>query len=196
MAIIAGLFYGVNFTPPQYLIDNDKGSSSGLDYVFSHFCGILLSSTFYFLVYCLLMRNKPKLYPEVIVPGVISGTSLPLTISHPTPFSYLHTHTQSLVCRCILGYRDVLLVCSQSGVIVFGIVSISYNGTGGGGCLVGYHLIPRDNRMEKHRLLLACCRHQCNRDCVDHPIQAGHLSWDWASSLCLVTRRKRNKQAI
>ncbi len=44
-----------------------------MDYVFSHFCGIFLGSTFYFAVYCLLKRNKPSVYPQIVIPGIISG---------------------------------------------------------------------------------------------------------------------------
>jgi len=77
LAILSGLFYGVNFDPPQWLIDHSNSengnSTAGLDYVWSHFCGIFLSSTSYFLIYCLLKRNKPSIYPGLIVPGVISG---------------------------------------------------------------------------------------------------------------------------
>jgi hypothetical protein len=77
LAILAGLFYGVNFDPPQWLIDHsDKHngySTDGKDYVWSHFCGIFMASTAYFLLYCALKRNKPMVYPEVVLPGVISG---------------------------------------------------------------------------------------------------------------------------
>lgn len=73
LSIFSGLCYGSNFDPPQWLIDNHKGSSSSLDYVFSHFSGIILASTFYFFLYCILKKNKPCLYPEAILPGFISG---------------------------------------------------------------------------------------------------------------------------
>lgn len=35
-------------------------SFSDLDYVFAHFCGILVSSTGYFIIYAAFMKNKPK----------------------------------------------------------------------------------------------------------------------------------------
>ena len=41
--------------------------------IFSHFCGIWLSATFYFLGYAALTRNKPIVYAEVALPGVVSG---------------------------------------------------------------------------------------------------------------------------
>ena len=45
----------------------------GLDYVFSHFCGIFLTSTVYFAIYCAIKKNKPTLYPSAVLPGIGSG---------------------------------------------------------------------------------------------------------------------------
>eukprot|EP01105_Mastigella_eilhardi_P016156 TRINITY_DN3698_c0_g1_i1.p1 TRINITY_DN3698_c0_g1~~TRINITY_DN3698_c0_g1_i1.p1 ORF type:complete len:363 (-),score=77.55 TRINITY_DN3698_c0_g1_i1:276-1301(-) len=77
LALISGLFYGSNFDPPQWLIDHgedgEKHSANGIDYVFPHFCGIFLTSTAYFLIYCAAMKNRPRIYPEAITPGFISG---------------------------------------------------------------------------------------------------------------------------
>ncbi|ELR13173.1 transmembrane protein 144 family protein [Acanthamoeba castellanii str. Neff] len=79
---------GVNFDPPQWLIDHCEPcdhsgghSSKGLDYVWSHFCGIFLASTVYFLLYSLLKRNKPAINPQVVLPGIVS--ELGLTVSFP-----------------------------------------------------------------------------------------------------------------
>lgn len=47
--------------------------SSGLDYVFAHFSGILATSTTFMVIYCAVMRNRPRIYPRVILPGLISG---------------------------------------------------------------------------------------------------------------------------
>lgn len=46
---------------------------SGLDYVFAHFCGIYVTSTVYFLIYCGWMRNRPRVYSEILLPAFISG---------------------------------------------------------------------------------------------------------------------------
>lgn len=75
LSLIAGFFYGTNFNPPQYIMDNcnKECSQNGLDYVFSHFSGIYLTSTIYFLLYCVWVSNKPQVYPEVVLPGYISG---------------------------------------------------------------------------------------------------------------------------
>lgn len=74
LSVVSGVFYGQMFTPAIYIQDNKAGASqNGLDYVFATFSGILLTSTAYFLIYAMFSRNKPKVYPEVILPGVVSG---------------------------------------------------------------------------------------------------------------------------
>jgi len=73
LSVLSGACYGVNFDPPQYLVDHGKGSDNLLDYVFSHFTGILLTSTAYFMLYAAFMKNKPQVHAEIILPAIISG---------------------------------------------------------------------------------------------------------------------------
>lgn len=77
MSVVSGLLYGCNFNPPQYVVDHPDafpGSSTDLaDYVFPHFCGILLASIVFVQLYSMVSKNKPKVYPEIILPGFISG---------------------------------------------------------------------------------------------------------------------------
>lgn len=81
LSLIAGIFYGTNFNPPQHLIDaavrrgSDAHSAEALDYVFSHFCGIFLATLSYFLMYCAgkhATGSKPEL-PPCILPAFVSG---------------------------------------------------------------------------------------------------------------------------
>ncbi|KAM6220645.1 transmembrane protein 144 [Rhynchocyon petersi] len=82
LAVISGILYGCTFVPIIYIKDHSKRNDStyagasqyDLDYVFAHFSGIFLTSTVYFLVYCTAMKNSPKLYPEAVLPGFLSGT--------------------------------------------------------------------------------------------------------------------------
>jgi len=83
LALTIGIFFGTIFDPPTYL--QIKGNSQdGLDYVFSHFCGIYLTSTLfvsllcyflisdrYFLIYCIVKKNKPDINPEVLILDLI-----------------------------------------------------------------------------------------------------------------------------
>ena len=71
--MLSGVFYGANFTPNTVLIATRHGSPEPLDYVFSHFCGIYLASTVYFVCYCVAMRSAPRVYPRLILPGLLSG---------------------------------------------------------------------------------------------------------------------------
>ncbi|KAM9329134.1 transmembrane protein 144 [Gastrophryne carolinensis] len=81
MAVCAGVLYGSCFIPVLYIKDHSKHNGSiyagasqfDLDYVFAHFSGIFLTSTAYFLIYCIVMKNRPKVYPQAILPGFISG---------------------------------------------------------------------------------------------------------------------------
>ncbi|KAM4809612.1 transmembrane protein 144 [Rhinophrynus dorsalis] len=81
MAVGAGVLYGSSFVPVLYIKDHSKNNESiyagasqfDLDYVFAHFSGIFLTSTVYFLIYCAVMKNHPKVYPQAILPGFISG---------------------------------------------------------------------------------------------------------------------------
>lgn len=75
VALVAGVFMGSNFDPPTYLqqIGPPEHSSDAMDYVISHFSGILLASLAYFLVY-LGVQGKQSFYDrEIILPGVGSG---------------------------------------------------------------------------------------------------------------------------
>merc|ERR1711964_800698 len=81
MAMVSGFMFGITFAPPTHLSDNQTAvdenglhySPHGLDYVFSHFTGILITSLMWFLVYCVRMKNKPLVNSEVILPGWLSG---------------------------------------------------------------------------------------------------------------------------
>ena len=74
LACTAGVIYGFVFTPALYVQDNyDNASQNALDYVFSLYTGILLTSIAYFVIYCIVKKNKPDVYPRVVLPGLVSG---------------------------------------------------------------------------------------------------------------------------
>jgi glucose uptake protein GlcU len=75
LALLAGLFFGTQFIFIQYLkfCTDEAHTCNDTDYLFGHFSGILLASTFYLVIYSVVKRNRPCVYPRVIVPGLISG---------------------------------------------------------------------------------------------------------------------------
>lgn len=77
-AIVAGILFGCSFDPSQYVIDNQyDGNDNTLNYVFAHFCGILMSSWFYTICYCIYkvyyLQEQPYVSADCILPGTISG---------------------------------------------------------------------------------------------------------------------------
>jgi len=141
MAAIAGLFYGTNFDPPEYVKEHctNNCSQNNLDYVFSHFTGIFLASTFYLLVYSAFMKNKPQLYPEIILPGFASGVmwaaaqvswfiannALSFAVSFPIISvlpSIVATLWGVLVFKEITGKRNFLLLGTAFSVTIIAVI--------------------------------------------------------------------------
>lgn len=74
LASIAGVLFAFTFTPTLYTQDNyPDASKNSLDHIFSLYTGILISSLFYFTIYCLIKRNNPQVFPNAILPGLTSG---------------------------------------------------------------------------------------------------------------------------
>jgi len=77
LAIIAGAIFGLVFNPSTYIQDHlDKypgATKNGLHYVHAMYSGILISSTFYYVVYIAYKRNGPYLYVRSILPAIVSG---------------------------------------------------------------------------------------------------------------------------
>ena len=48
-------------------------SPTDVDYFFGQMCGVLFASTFFMMTYAIVRRNRPIVYPRVIVPGILSG---------------------------------------------------------------------------------------------------------------------------
>jgi glucose uptake protein GlcU len=77
LALLAGVFFGLNFDPAQYVIDNKyDGDDNSLNYVFSHYLGILITSWFYtvaYCVYCQYHKVTPYVKAEIFLPATLSG---------------------------------------------------------------------------------------------------------------------------
>lgn len=77
LAVIAGSCFGLAFNPVQYLVDSGKGNSTNLlDYAFSYYSGILLSSTVILVVYSVINSAKNRdleLDSGIILPSLLSG---------------------------------------------------------------------------------------------------------------------------
>eukprot|EP00455_Lapot_gusevi_P008580 TRINITY_DN1375_c0_g1_i2.p1 TRINITY_DN1375_c0_g1~~TRINITY_DN1375_c0_g1_i2.p1 ORF type:complete len:334 (+),score=108.65 TRINITY_DN1375_c0_g1_i2:79-1080(+) len=141
LSVVSGLFYGVNFNPPQYLVDHGH-SQDLIDYCFPHFCGIFLASVFYFLLYCVYMRSNPVLIPEAVLPGTLSGamwaiaqiswfvanTYLPFVITFPIISSgpgMVGALWGIFVFKEVTGQRNLLIMSAAIFLTIVGIVLIA-----------------------------------------------------------------------
>ncbi|XP_007496244.2 transmembrane protein 144 isoform X1 [Monodelphis domestica] len=123
LAVVSGILYGCSFVPVIYIKDHGKrndsiyaGSSQyDLDYVFAHFSGIFVTSTVYFLVYCMIMKNNPKVYPQAILPGFFSGVLWALA----SCCWFIANHSLSAVISFPIITAGPGLIAAMWGIFVF-----------------------------------------------------------------------------
>lgn len=73
-AVSCGLAAAFSYTPILYIQNNYPGASQDQnDYALAYNTGILFGSLLFFVVYCIINKNKPKVYPNAILPTFISG---------------------------------------------------------------------------------------------------------------------------
>jgi glucose uptake protein GlcU len=84
---VAGLLSGSTFTAPQFIVDKTSdweadasaappfpgASTALLDYLFSHFTGILFANVAYFALYAAARRNRPWVSSELALPSLLAG---------------------------------------------------------------------------------------------------------------------------
>jgi hypothetical protein len=74
LSIFSGITGAFIYVPQLYVMSSEfDASQDNNDYAFSLSCGIMLSSLFYFIIYCIVLKNKPKIYPEIIIPSFLTG---------------------------------------------------------------------------------------------------------------------------
>ncbi|KAM8763441.1 transmembrane protein 144 [Rhynchonycteris naso] len=123
LAVISGILYGSTFVPTIYIKDHSKRNDSiyagasqfDLDYVFAHASGIFLTSTVYFLAYCISMKNNPKLYPEAVLPGFLSGVLWAIA----TCCWFIANHSLSAVVSFPIITAGPGFIAAMWGVFVF-----------------------------------------------------------------------------
>ncbi|CAJ0917436.1 unnamed protein product, partial [Mesorhabditis belari] len=73
--VVIGLLFGSFYTPIAYLQSKvDEGyPSTGLDYIFSFFIGVVVTSFLIFIVYCYVKKGKPECDPNIALPAFYGG---------------------------------------------------------------------------------------------------------------------------
>eukprot|EP00300_Choanocystis_sp_HF-7_P000959 c10791_g1_i1.p3 GENE.c10791_g1_i1~~c10791_g1_i1.p3 ORF type:complete len:159 (-),score=35.87 c10791_g1_i1:44-520(-) len=142
LAVVAGCLFGVNFDPPEYLMDHHRGSKNGIDYAFAHFVGIFITSTLYFMIYALVKGNRPSINRELVLPGTLSGlmwavgqtsffvanTNLSLIVSFPivsTGPGIIANIWGVFVFREVRGARNFILLGTAFALTFIGVALIT-----------------------------------------------------------------------
>jgi len=73
MAMLAGLLFGYTFDPVIEMSSSEYGSDDQMDYVWSHFTGILVTGNVGFVVYVMIGGEKSYLPRSVVLPAILSG---------------------------------------------------------------------------------------------------------------------------
>mmetsp|Transcript_18916 Transcript_18916/g.35685 ORF Transcript_18916/g.35685 Transcript_18916/m.35685 type:complete len:378 (-) Transcript_18916:241-1374(-) len=152
-ALCAGFFFGNNFDPPTYIQQHNcddgnkcmemyRGASSDpLDYVFAHFCGILLMAFLIFFTYTVVKRNNPWVSPQICFPAYLSGmmwalgqvgwfmanSSLGYTVAFPLAVigpGIIGSMWSVFVFKEIRGLKNYLLLCGVFGFAICTAVCI------------------------------------------------------------------------
>lgn len=72
LSIFAGVLYGSNMIPVKYLQDKNP-TANPLEFAFSHYIGIWLTSTTFMLGYAIYKKNNPFVNPKFILPATVAG---------------------------------------------------------------------------------------------------------------------------
>ena len=72
-SLVAGALSGSTFTPPQLVVDRSGGATSLDELLFSHFCGVLFTSTLIFVAYAAATRGRPWVSPATLLPSYAAG---------------------------------------------------------------------------------------------------------------------------
>jgi glucose uptake protein GlcU len=116
LAIVAGSLYGQLNTPIVFVRDNyPNASQNNLDYFFSFSTGMLVTSVVYFTIYCIVKGNRPDLYPEIVLPGILSG----LMFGIGTVCFYLSANVLSQAISSPISCSGPPIVASLWGVFLY-----------------------------------------------------------------------------
>ncbi|XP_067661380.1 transmembrane protein 144-like isoform X1 [Haliotis asinina] len=146
LSAVSGVLYAFQFIPARYLQEHEKDSGASqnlLDYVFAHYCGVYLAGTVYFVIYAVFRRNRPTVYSQVIVPGLVSGLMWGvagagwfisnMALSDPVSFPIISTVPMGislligvLAFKEIKGRRNIIIVVvamtfTIAGAVVAGV---------------------------------------------------------------------------
>jgi len=146
MAITAGCLYAVNLTPFKLWVQHEiyihNKSPGPIDFAFVHFAGIYLLNSAVMIVYIVLKRNKPEIYPNMILSSITSGAMwgiatigllysssyLGFTVGYPLVAigpSLVSTFWNVVVFKEITGVRNLIILGCSLAFALIGVVLLA-----------------------------------------------------------------------
>lgn len=84
---------------------------AAMDYVYAQNCGIFLTSTVYFVIYCAVRSNKPRVYSRAILPGKLKDILNQFVLLNTAAyFNYTGSHLSGLALDFIFFTKQFLLL--------------------------------------------------------------------------------------
>ena len=147
-SIVAGALSGSTFTPPQLVVDRSGGATALDALLFSHFCGVLFTSTLVFVAYAAATRGRPWVSPATLLPSYAAGlcwgvactlwflTNARLSIVIAFPIITIGPGVITAVIgavffREVQGARNIALMAAAIAVYAAGAVLIATSGGAG-----------------------------------------------------------------
>jgi hypothetical protein len=72
LIVAVGLLYGSAFIPMIYMGQQNKNANY-LDYLLAYYSGIFMTTFVFLIINSALMKNRPTVYPTLMLPGLVSG---------------------------------------------------------------------------------------------------------------------------
>ncbi|CAN9514604.1 unnamed protein product [Ophioblennius macclurei] len=81
MAVAEGLLFGATLVPILYIKNHSAHTDSvfygashfDLNYLYAVCCGIFATSSFHFLIYCVVMKDGARIHSNAVLPAILSG---------------------------------------------------------------------------------------------------------------------------
>ncbi|CAL8267209.1 unnamed protein product [Boreogadus saida] len=145
LAMASGLLYGSSFVPVLYIKEHallngsayHGASTHDVDYVYAQCSGVFLTSTVYFLIYCIVKRNRPHVLPSLVLPALLCGVMwtlgtfcwflassfLSAVVTFPilsAGYGLVAALWGSLVFKEVTGPANILVLALASAVVLVG----------------------------------------------------------------------------
>ncbi|KAE9415006.1 hypothetical protein Angca_009900, partial [Angiostrongylus cantonensis] len=144
MAMLLAILHGLMMTPIGVLKQNNPSTDTNqvFDYMWSFYSTVFVASTIYFVLYCIIRREKAYVHRELVVPSVgygllwasgmtlwlVSGHMLSQVVAYPVITrlpAIISAILDVVVYKSITGRNNLIFLASAVGVGLTGVILIA-----------------------------------------------------------------------